>query len=159
MNYCFTECPKCSDRGYKKNLHSAIKSWDKARIFRYEVPEDFSTRGFKTRGGSHGGEGYLKLQFLRQSYSLYAAPLSVSLSPRSVGSNTYWVQQKIPQIYIVITYICMGRLRDLQYIYAVAFVTLCSKQMHWDCSELSVAPGCPIIPPHTPLRLYYMSWK
>ena len=32
---------------------------------------------------------------------------------------TYWVTQKLPRICTVILQICMGRLRDLQYIFAV----------------------------------------
>ena len=33
--------------------------------------------------------------------------------------------QKLPQIYTVIAYICIGKLRDLQYIFAVIYETLC----------------------------------
>ena len=38
----------------------------------------------------------------------------------------YWVTQKLPQVYTVIAYIhVLWRLRDLQYIFAVTYETLC----------------------------------
>ena len=37
----------------------------------------------------------------------------------------YWVPQKLPQIYTVPTFV-LRRLRDLQYIFAVTYETLCS---------------------------------
>ena len=38
---------------------SATKSWEKSRIFRYGLPEDFLSKGQKTKGGrtAHGLEG------------------------------------------------------------------------------------------------------
>ena len=37
--------------------------------------------------------------------------------------HMYWVPQKLPQIYTVIAHICIGRLRDLQYMFAVSYET------------------------------------
>ena len=41
--------------------------------------------------------------------------------------DRYWVPQKLPQIYTVIAeYLYLGRLRDLQYIFAAIYETLSS---------------------------------
>ena len=56
-NFC-TGCPKSALReGKTKFLEfffigaSAIKSWEKSRIFRYGLPGDFFSKGQKTTGG------------------------------------------------------------------------------------------------------------
>ena len=51
--------------------------------------------------------------------------------------GTYWGPQKLPQIYTVIAYICIGRLRDLQYIFAVTYATLCISELPSDISTMS----------------------
>ena len=42
----------------------------------------------------------------------------------------YLVPQKLPPMYAVIAYICMGRLRDLQYIFSVTYETHCISVSH-----------------------------
>ena len=56
--YFCTGCPKSALRGGKTKFFdfffkgaSAIKIWEKSRIFRYGLPEDFFNRGQKTTAG------------------------------------------------------------------------------------------------------------
>ena len=62
IKYFCTGCPKSALRWGKTKCvefffigASAIKSWEKSRIFRYGLPEDFLSKGQKTTEGGGGG--------------------------------------------------------------------------------------------------------
>ena len=49
----------------------------------------------------------------------------------------YWVPQQLPQIYTVIAYICTGRLRELQYRFAIIYETRIIYHVYFNSLEVT----------------------